>query len=326
MKPDFIDTIVPFLLVICGPTAAGKTGLSLAIADRLMTIQQSAVILSADSRQVYRHFDIGTAKPAIADQQQAPHYLIDICEPTETLTLAEYQENAQRLIAKFHAESTVPLLVGGTGLYIRSVIRGLKIPAVPPHPELRSQLADLGQPFCHQLLQQVDPPSAQRIHPNDQVRTLRALEIYYVTGETMSDQQGENPPDYPILQIGLDCFEPGRLRDRIQQRTIQMMQMGFVDEVRSLQQRFGSDLPLLNTLGYQEVAQYLAGDISYEDAIELTVQHTRQFAKRQRTWFRADPSIHWFDSEAADLIERVWTVIQGFVSNLGEARGVRSEE
>lgn len=310
----FNSTIVPFLLVICGPTATGKTGLSLAIADRLTAYYQPAVVLSADSRQVYRHFDIGTAKPAIADQQRVPHYLIDICEPTATLTLAEYQQNAQRLIAKFHAEGTVPLLVGGTGLYIRSVIRGLKIPAVPPHPELRSQLADLGQPLCHQLLQQVDPSSAQRIHPNDQVRTLRALEIYYVTGQTMSDQQGENPPNYPILQIGLDCFEPGRLRDRIEQRTHQMMQMGFVDEVRSLQQRFGADLPLLNTLGYQEVARHLAGEISYDEAVKLTVQHTRQFAKRQRTWFRADSSIQWFDSEAADLVEQVWRVIQGLIN------------
>lgn len=316
MNLDFNNTIVPFLLVICGPTATGKTGLSLAIADRLTTRYVSAVILSADSRQVYRHFDIGTAKPAIADQQRVPHYLIDICEPTETLTLAEYQQDAQHLIAKFHAEGTVPLLVGGTGLYIRSVVRGLKIPAVPPHPELRSQLADLGQLHCHQLLQHIDPTSAQRIHPNDQVRTLRALEIYYVTGQTMSDQQGETPPSYPILQIGLDCFEPGQLRDRIQQRTIQMMQMGFVDEVRSLQQRYGADLPLLNTLGYQEVAQYLAQKISYDEAIELTVQHTRQFAKRQRTWFRADSSIHWVDSENPNLVEQVWQLIQDFADHL----------
>lgn len=307
------STSIPYLIVICGPTATGKTGLSLAIAQRWQP--QSVAILSADSRQVYRQLDIGTAKPSVSEQQQVPHYLIDIRDPVESLTLAEYQREAQHLIAKFHASPTVPLLVGGTGLYVRAVVRGLKIPAVPPQLELRSQLASLGQSQCYEFLQQLDPASAQRIHANDQVRTLRALEIYYVSGQTMSAQQGEDPPDYPILQIGLDCDVPA-LNRRIEQRTQRMFASGLVEEVKALRQAYGADLPLLKTLGYGEVSQYLDGTLTLEAAMQQTVIHTRQFAKRQRTWFRADDTIHWFDAADPHLVDQVWQQIQQFVSVL----------
>nr|WP_290226614.1 tRNA (adenosine(37)-N6)-dimethylallyltransferase MiaA [Trichocoleus desertorum] len=298
---------VPSLVVICGPTASGKSGLAIALAQRL----KSAAILSADSRQVYRDFNIGTAKPTIIEQQQIPHYLIDICDPTQTLTLADYQEQTQALIDEFHRGERHPFLVGGTGLYIRSVVQGLIIPRVPPQPELRSQLQALGQRQIYSFLQQVDPASAARIHANDQVRTLRALEVFYTTSRPISAQQGEKPPDYPILQIGLDA-EGGRLTRRIEQRTDQMIATGFVDEVTTLCNKYGPDLALLNTLGYQEIKQYLAGDISLTQARDLTVLHTRQFAKRQRTWFHADPTITWFDSDAPDLVEQVWQQVQQF--------------
>ena len=285
--------------------------MAIAIAEQLAAVHP-ALILSADSRQVYREFDIGTAKPTVTERSRVPHFLIDSCDPTETLTLAEYQQQAQTLIAKCHAspEGIIPLLVGGTGLYIRSVVRGLKIPRVPPQPELRSQLQRLGQAQCYAFLQQVDAASAQRIHPNDQGRTLRAWEVFYTSGQPMSAQQGEDPPSYPILQIGLDCFEPGALTQRIQQRTAQMIADGFVAEVNTLCQTYGPTLPLLQTLGYQEIMQYLAGEISLEEAERLTVQHTRQFAKRQRTWFRADPTIEWFDSNDPALVEKVLQRIQ----------------
>ena len=316
----------PILVVICGATATGKSGLALNLAKRL-----PGVILSADSRQVYREFNIGTAKPTLDEQRQLPHKLVDICDPTVTLTLAEYQQQAQAVIAALHRQSRlhmpaasftpdsrlpIPLLVGGTGLYIRSVVRGLKIPRVEPQPKLRSQLTSLGQSLCYAFLKQVDAASAHKIHSNDQVRTLRALEVYYVTGQPISMQQGEQPPDYPILQIGLDC-EPGDpssdlLTQRIQTRTHQMIADGFVEEVEHLCQRYGSDLPLLNTLGYREIGQYLAGQSTLEEAIALTILHTRQFAKRQRTWFRADSTIHWFNADDADLLEQVWETICQF--------------
>ena len=292
------------LIVICGATASGKSGLALEIAQRL-----NSIIISADSRQIYREFDIGTAKPSLAEQKLVPHYQIDICQPTETLTLAEYQQQTQKIIA---TSTCLPLLVGGTGLYLDSITKGLKIPRVSPQPKLRSQLAALGQTQIHSWLSQVDPTAAQKIHPNDQFRTLRALEVFYVTGMPISDQQGENPPQYPILQIGLDC-DVTNLDRRIATRTQQMIDMGLVKEVDYLCNKYGRDLPLLNTLGYAEIKQYLANEISLEQAIALTITHTRQFAKRQRTWFRKNNQIQWFDNTSPNLVDRVWQKIQEFL-------------
>lgn len=336
-----INTFVPFpavsiLVVITGPTATGKSGLALALSDRL-----PSVILSADSRQVYREFNLGTAKPSWHDRQQVPHYLIDICDPTETLTLADYQTQAQALIELIHrknrdwkkgcrqqefgirseslphsASPITPLLVGGTGLYIKSIVRGLSIPRVAPHPELRSQLQALGQRQCYAILRQVDPVATAKIHPNDSVRTLRALEVFYVTGQSISQQQGEYLPQYPILQIGLDCSEPDDLTQRIETRMAAMIAEGFVAEVEQLYGKYGAALPLLNTLGYREIKQYLLGKISLAEAKALTVLHTRQFAKQQRTWFRTDPTIEWFDANAPDLIDQVWGRVQQFMADL----------
>ncbi len=296
------------LIVICGATATGKSGLALSLAERL-----GSVILSADSRQVYREFDIGTAKPTREEQKLIPHYLIDICEPTETMTVADYQEQTQELIANLGVSPL--LLVGGTGLYIRAIVQGMKIPRVSSQPELRSQLESLGQHQLYPILQQVDPIAAQKIHANDLVRTLRALEVYYVTGCPMSEQQGENPPDYPILQIYLDC-EPEILDVRIRKRTEQMIADGLVAEVEYLCHKYGFDLPLLNTLGYQEIKQYLAGEITLDAATDLIALHTRQFAKRQRTWFRQTSNLEYFNVADSDLLEQVFKRINEFMSKL----------
>ncbi len=291
------------LIAICGATATGKSSLALQLAQRL-----NSIIISADSRQVYREFDIGTAKPTPWEQQLVPHYLIDICDPNQTLTLADYQVQAQELIAEKLNQSCSPLLVGGTGLYLKSVVKGLKIPRVAPHPQLRLQLQSLGQSYCYSLLLQVDPRAAAKIHPNDKTRTIRALEVFYVTGKPISEQQGENPPPYPIIQIGLDC-DPEILTSRIAQRTEKMLAAGLVTEVEKLGQKYGWDLPLLATLGYGEIKQYLAGDISLAQATKLTILHTRQFAKRQRTWFRAYPEIKWFAADDINLLDRVWNFL-----------------
>ena len=293
------------IVVICGATASGKSSLALKIAQRL-----GSIIISADSRQIYKEFDIGTAKPSLAEQKLVPHYQIDICEPTETLTLAEYQQQTQQLIDANLTDT--PLLVGGTGLYLDSITKGLKIPRVSPQPELRSQLAALGQRQIHAWLFQIDPAAAQKIHPNDQFRTLRALEVFYVTGIPISEQQGENPPDYPILQIGLDC-EVATLDRRIATRTQQTIERGLVKEVEYLWNKYG-DIPLLNTLGYAEIKQYLADEIDLEEAIAQTITHTRQFAKRQRTWFRKNQQIIWFDNSSPDLVNRVWQKIEEFIA------------
>lgn len=294
----------PILIVICGATASGKSGLALQLAQRL----QSSII-SADSRQVYREFDIGTAKPSLTEQKLVTHYLIDICEPTDTLTVAEYQEQAQDLVA----QNDIALLVGGTGLYLDAVVKGLMIPRVAPQEHLRSQLADLGQAQLYSMLSQVDAVAASKIHPNDNVRTLRALEVYYVTGKPISQQQGENPPTYPILQIGLDC-DVDALDRRIKIRTHQMITEGFVAEVEKLCHKYQTDLPLLNTLGYSEIKQYLAGDVTLEQAISDTILHTRQFAKRQRTWFKKNTKINWFNANSETLIDDTGQLIEDFLA------------
>jgi tRNA dimethylallyltransferase len=299
------------LIVICGATATGKSSLALQIAQNL-----NSIIVSADSRQVYREFDIGTAKPSCREKKLVPHYLIDICHPTKTLTLAEYQQQAQQLIDRHNLTqinySSPPLLVGGTGLYLKSVVRGLKIPRVSPHPELRSQLLSLGQIQLYDILRQVDPLAAGKIHWNDLTRIVRALEVFYVTGKTITIQQGENPPKYPILQIGLDC-QPEILKQRITSRTHKMIEMGLVTEVENLCRKYGGDLPLLDTLGYSEIKQYLAGDITLDRAIALIITHTCQFAKRQRTWFRKEHQIEWFEPTNPNLLERVTIRIEEFI-------------
>ncbi len=294
------------LIVICGATATGKSGLALELATRLNTI-----IISADSRLVYREFNIGTAKPTQSELAMVPHYMIDICEPLDTMTVADYQDQVHNLIQ--HPPSSTPLLVGGTGLYIKSIVQGMKIPRVAPNNNLRTQLVEtFSQNQLYAMLQQIDIIAASKIHANDPVRTLRALEVYYITGKPISEQQGENPPSFPILQIGLDS-DPVHLTQRITQRTEKMIENGFIAEVQYLSQKYGADLPLLNTLGYQEIRQYLAGEISLERATYLTVLHTRQFAKRQRTWFHAYPQIEWFDVQSPLLLEQVWQRVQEFL-------------
>jgi tRNA dimethylallyltransferase len=293
------------LIVICGATATGKSGLAISIAQRL-----NAEILSADSRQIYRDFDIATATVSSAEQALVPHHFVSTADPACTVTVAGYQAQARELIAKLQQRGKVPLLVGGTGLYIKSVVRGMKMPRVAADEDLRSQLTNLGQVQCYQILQQVDPQAASKIYANDPRRTIRALEVYYVTGRTISSQQGEDPPSYPILQIGLDCENLDILAQRIEHRAHQMIELGWEDEVRSLGAKYGWDLPLLKTLGYAQMRQYLDGDISLAEAIDLTALLTRQFAKRQRTWFRAIPEIEWFDSNDPILLDRVWAKIQ----------------
>jgi tRNA dimethylallyltransferase len=295
------------LIVICGATATGKSGLAISIAQRL-----NSEILSADSRQIYRDFDIATATVSHTEQALVPHHFVSTADPQHTVTVAEYQADAQAVVHKLQQQNKIPLLVGGTGLYIKSVVRGLKMPRVAANESLRSQLANLGQVQCYQILQQIDPQAASKIYANDPTRTIRALEVYYVTGRTISSQQGEYPPSYPILQIGLDCENLDILARRIEHRAHQMIELGWEDEVKYLGAKYGWDLPLLKTLGYAQMRQYLDGDTSLANAIDLTTLLTRQFAKRQRTWFKAISKIEWFDSNDPMLLDRVWNRIQQF--------------
>ncbi|MEM9511657.1 MAG: tRNA (adenosine(37)-N6)-dimethylallyltransferase MiaA [Cyanobacteria bacterium P01_E01_bin.48] len=303
------SAIAPGLIVICGPTASGKSSLALQLAR-----QFRLPLIGADSRQIYREFDIGTAKPTVAERSQWPHQLVDIADPADTVTVAQYQQWANDAISAAHQQHCTPLLVGGTGLYIQALTSGLAIPPVPPHPELRRQLTHLTQPICHAMLQQVDPAGAANIHPNDSVRTLRSLEVYYATGQPRSSLQRHQPPPYSLSILGLQCQDMDRLERRIRARTEAMLAVGWIEEVKQLQQRYGTDLPLLKTLGYAELGDYLQGSWTLDQTRDRIVRHTRQFAKRQMTWFRRTPGIRWFDCEAPDLYEQVIPVIRAFLA------------
>ncbi|KKZ14704.1 tRNA dimethylallyltransferase [Candidatus Synechococcus spongiarum LMB bulk10E] len=286
-----MDHKQPGLIVILGPTASGKSALALDMACHL-----NLPILNADSRQVYRGMDVGTAKATPEQQRLAPHYLLDLRDPDRPVTVREFQVLAQQCILRFHRRGTTPLLVGGSGLYLAAVTQGLRPPALPPQPVLRRQLTALGQPHCHGLLRCADPVAARSIHPNDKVRTQRALEVIYGTGCAHSLQQSRHPPAYPVLEIGL---APEDLRQRIHQRTAAMVAGGLLEETQRLMERFGVELPLLQTMGYREACQLLTGRMDRQQAVAAINRRTRHYAKRQFTWFRHQHQPHWLTSAQA---------------------------
>jgi tRNA dimethylallyltransferase len=291
----------PLVVVLLGPTASGKTALGIALAQAL-----HLDVINVDSRQLYREMNVGTAKPTPAQQAEATHHLLDLRSPEHPLTLQEFQSAAMEAVRQSIQAKGMALLVGGSGLYLKALTGGLQPPAVPPQPQLRRQLEQLGQDICHSLLRQADPDAGGRIAPADAVRTQRALEVLYATGRTISSQQGAAPPPWRVLELGLD---PDNLRQRIAQRTEQLYRDGLVEETDRLRRGYGKSLPLLQTIGYREALQELNGQLSREDAIALTTRRTQQFAKRQRTWFRRQHHPHWLRSgeplnEAMTLIKR----------------------
>lgn len=291
------------LIVIAGPTASGKTALALAIAARLpgMVDIEGVEIISADSRQIYRLMDIATAKPSAGERARVPHHLLDMIWPDESYTLAEYQRDAQAAIAAIHARGRLPLVVGGTGLYIRAVVDGLAIPEVAPQPELRAELeaeaAARGAAALVERLRQVDPISASRIDQANVRRLVRALEVSLVTGKPFSEQQGSRPTPYTtILTLGLS-MERAALHARADQRIATMLYSGLVEETRALVERgYAWTLPSMSSLGYREIGAYLRGEMSLKEAITRFEFATHAYIRRQMTWFRADTRIHWLDA------------------------------
>ena len=282
----------PLVIVLLGPTASGKTDLAIALAQAL-----DLAVLNVDSRQLYRQMDVGTAKPTAAQRGQARHELLDLRDPNQPINLQEFRAIAEAQLNAELARKPLALLAGGSGLYLQALTQGLEPPAVPPQPQLRAQLAALGQPLCHQLLRQGDPAAAARIAPADAVRTQRALEVLYATGRPLSSQQGATPPPWRVLELGLN---PTDLTARIASRTRGLFAAGLVAETEALIERYGAELPLLNTIGYAEAKQQLAGELSETEAIALCEQRTRQFAKRQRTWFRRRHAPIWLDGPSTE--------------------------
>lgn len=295
------------LIVVLGPTAAGKTSLAIEIALAL-----DGEIVGADSRQVYRYMDIGTAKPSAEQLSAVPHHLIDIIEPDDNLTLARYQAMAYQMVDAVHSRDRVPLLVGGTGQYLTAVTEGWSIPEVPPDEALRELLEQeaqtAGVEVFHKRLMAVDPEAAARIHPNNVRRVIRALEVFMITGERISDLQRKKPPPYEILELGVD-LERQMLYDRADQRVDAMMSAGFLDEVRQLMGRgYGRNLPSMSGLGYSQLADHITDGLPLDQAIQDTKIATHDFIRRQLTWFRGhDNGILWHNvdqTQPSDWIKR----------------------
>lgn len=291
------------LVVIVGPTAVGKTEVAIRLALAL-----DGEIISADSRQVYRRMDIGTAKPSLQERQQVPHHLIDILDPDEELTLADYQQRAYAAIDDVLARDKLPLLVGGTGQYVRAVIEGWSVPHVPPQPALRADLetiADVyGAAVLHASLAAVVPAAAASIDQRNVRRVVRALEVYMVSGVPISALQRRQPPPYRILRIGLTRPRPS-LYARIDARVDRMIAEGLVEEIRSLLEAgYGWGLSAMHSLGYVQFRGYLQGTMTLEEAVHAVKRETRRFVRQQYTWFRLDDAaIRWFDLDSTSFEE-----------------------
>ncbi len=309
----------PPLIVIVGPTAVGKTETSLRLAERF-----GGEIVSADSRQFYRGLDIGTAKATPNEQARVPHHLLDICDPADTLTLAEFQRMTYALLDDITQRGQVPFLVGGTGLYVKAIVEGYGIPEVPPNEAVRARLFAIseadGVEALHQQLVAVDPDAAATIDARNVRRVVRALEVYEVTGTPISVLQQKQPPPYRVLQLGF--IRPREmLYQRVDARIERMLTQGLVDEVQGLLDKgIPADSEAMSGLGYRETVAYLRGDLPDLATLAQEIgRTTRRFIRTQSNWFRlTNPAIQWFDLE-----ETGYQDVEAFVEGwLGEGRVV----
>ena len=291
------------LIVILGPTAVGKTALSIALAKELGT-----EIISGDSMLVYKGFDIGSAKPSQEEQEGVPHHLIDIREPWENYGVTDFVSEAAHCIREINAKGKIPILAGGTGLYVKALLEGYEFNDTDGHEEYRAYLEDLGRKkgkeYVHNLLSEVDPQSAERLHVNDFRRVIRALEVQHFGGEQISQRRqagnGELSREelcYETIVMGLER-DRQELYERINRRVELMFEAGLEDEVRRLLEGgLARDTQAMKGIGYKETASYLSGEMSREEAIELIQKSTRHFAKRQLTWYRKMPYIEWLEAD-----------------------------
>lgn len=313
----------PPLVVITGPTGAGKTAVAVHLASRLRV-----EVVSADSRQVYRGMDIATAKPSRAQREAVPHHLIDVVNPDERYNAARFRADAREAIAGIIRRGKLPLVVGGTGLYIRALLRGL-LPAPPADPRVRRELQELlrqeGPEALHSRLQALDPETARRIHPRDPVRLIRALEIHRLTGASLgpTSHWRESLPEWSLLLVGL-TRPRASLYAALGERVDRMVAAGLGGETRTLLAAdYDPLLPAMQGIGYRHFVRVIRGEASEARAIQEMKRDTRQYAKRQWTWFAREPGIRWLDVEAAGGIEGVaeqiekWIIQEGLVPSGG---------
>ena len=295
---------LPPAVFLMGPTAAGKTDLAVALGGMF-----PFEIISVDSALIYRGMDIGTAKPEPQVLARAPHHLIDIVDPAQSYSAADFRQDALTLMADITARGRIPLLVGGTMMYFKALKDGMA--SMPPadaavRQRLLDSARDHGWPYLHQQLARVDPEAAQRIKPTDSQRLQRALEVYELTGKPLSqwhrEQEAQSLP-YRVTSLALAPVDRAILHERIALRFVRMLEDGFLDEVKSLHARpdLTTSLPSVRSVGYRQAWSYLNGELSYDDMVERGIIATRQLAKRQLTWLRNWPDVHWLDSLSGDL-------------------------
>lgn len=295
---------VPLILIV-GPTAVGKTELAIQLAERL-----GGEIVSADSRLFYRGMDIGTAKPSKTEMARAPHHLIDVVNPDETLSLAVFQKMAREIIADIHVRGKLPFLVGGTGQYIRAVTEGWTPPEVKPDLRMRDELERMkeekGKNWLHEKLAVLDPVAAENIDPRNVRRTIRALEVIFTTGRKFSEQRRRGDSPYHLIAIGL-TRPRAELYRRVDERIEKMFADGLLEEVKGLlKQGYSPDLPSMSAIGYRECVRVVKGEWSSEQAKAEMRRMTRIFIRRQANWFReSDPQIRWFDLSGGDVVREV---------------------
>ena len=283
----------PLLVVVLGPTASGKTALSLALAECF-----HGEIVNCDSVAMYREFDLGTAKPTPAERARAPHHLLDCVAPTSHITAGEYARQARQVLEEIKTRKNLPIVVGGTGLYLRALLDGL-FPGPERSDELRARLreraASRGSSYLHRILRRLDPAAAAKIHANDTPKLIRAVEVCLASRQKMTDlwQQGrEGLTGFRILRLGLDP-DRAALYDRINRRAEQMFVAGLIEETQRLLEKYGEDAWPLSSLGYKQAVQFLRGQLTREQAIQAAQQAHRNYAKRQMTWFRREPEVSW---------------------------------
>jgi tRNA dimethylallyltransferase len=283
----------PLLVVVLGPTASGKTALSLALAERFR-----GEIINCDSIAMCREFDIGTAKPTASERARATHHLLDYISPTISMTAGEYARQARQILEEVKTRGHLPIVVGGTGLYLRALLDGL-FPGPQRSEKLRERLRERatsqGSGYLHRVLQRLDPAAAQKIHANDAPKLIRAIEVCLASRQKMTElwQQGRDTlRGFRIFRIGLDPDRPV-LYDRINRRAQQMFKAGLIEETQVLLQKYGDDATPLTSLGYKQALQFLRKELTREQAIQAAQQAHRNYAKRQMTWFRREPEVHW---------------------------------
>lgn len=309
-----MNTQLPPLISIVGPTGIGKTQLAIELAQRL-----DGEIVNADSRQIYRYMNIGTAKPTPQELAAAPHHLIDIVDPDEPFSLAVYQQLATHAVADLAARKKLPLLVGGTGQYVAAVIEGWSVPQVPPQPKIRAafeaEAAATSSAALHEKLRAIDPEAAAKIEPNNLRRIVRALEVYQMTGVPISVQQTRQPPPYRMTTVWL-TMDRQALYARIDARVDGMIAAGLVAEVAALRARgYGWQLPAMSSLGYKEFEPYFEADVALDDCIERLKFNTHNFVRKQDMWFRRLPHAIKLDATAPDLLEQAVEAINTATSS-----------